>query len=96
MIRDHLVQQEHLLPTTGMLDDATLTLLLHGMLPESLDAAQPLSNGRMIYIPTDGGSRRHVKPTCSKMSDPRIVSVRNAGILGFLPCGRCNKNGSNE
>lgn len=89
-------QEANQLPATGMLDDSTLTLLLWGMLPPELDQAEPFSNGGPIWIPTDGGIRRHAKPACSKMLDPRRVSVRNADRMGMDPCGRCNKNGRNE
>ena len=84
------------LEPTGMLDDNTLTLLLWGMLPEELDRENPFSNGRPIWIPTDGGIRRHVKPTCCSMFDPRLVSVRNADKMDMQPCGRCNRNGEKE
>ena len=89
-------QSSHDLPQTGMLDDDTLTLLLWGMLPEELDVAEPASNGKPIWIPTDGGIRRHAKSTCCDMLDPRRVSVRNADLMNMLPCGRCNRNGKNE
>ena len=89
-------QEANGLPQTSVLDDETLTLLLHGMLPDALDIADPLSNGRPVWIPTDGGIRRHAKSTCSKMSDPRRISVRNAEVLNMQPCGRCNKDGCKE
>ena len=77
------------LPLTGTLDDATLTLLLWGLTPEEMNRAFPDSNPNPVWIPTDGGIRRHKKPECSGMYDPRMVSVRNAEALGFDPCGRC-------
>lgn len=89
-------QEANELTATGMLDDETLTLLLWGMLPEELDRERPFSNGRAVWIPTDGGIRRHVKPSCCSMFDPRLVSVRNAEKMDMQPCGRCNKNGKNE
>lgn len=89
-------QQAHGLPETGVMDDETLTLLLWGKLPQELDEENPLSNGNPVWIPTDGGVRRHVKPTCSRMHDPRRVSVRNAAMMDMQPCGRCNKGGKNE
>lgn len=89
-------QEAHGLPATGVMDDVTLTLLLWGMTPEELDQQDPLSNGNAIWIPTDGGIRRHWKRTCSKMHDPRRVSVRNADLMDMQPCGRCNKNGIHE
>ena len=89
-------QEAHDLPATGMMDDVTLTLLLWGLTPAELDQREPLSNGNAIWIPTDGGIRRHWKSTCSKMFDPRRVSVRNAAFMDMQPCGRCNKNGIKE
>lgn len=89
-------QEAHDLPATGMLDDKTLTLLLWGMLPEELDQRDPFSNGNAIWIPTDGGIRRHWKKSCSKMYDPRLVSVRNAEKMDMQPCGICNRKGRHE
>lgn len=84
-------QEAHALPMTGMLDDNTLTLLLWGMLPEELDKTN--FSGKAVWIPTDGGIRRHIKPCCCKMFDPRCVSIRNAEKMGFNPCGICNRKG---
>ena len=89
-------QEAHSLSPTGTMDDTTLTLLLWGMTPEELDDAEPLSNPRFVWVPTDGGIRRHAKQTCSGMFDPRRVSVRNAELMGMQPCGRCNRNGQHE
>ncbi|MBQ8202344.1 MAG: peptidoglycan-binding protein [Clostridia bacterium] len=89
-------QEANHLPATGTLDDNTLTLLLWGLLPDELDVAEPSSNGRGIWIPTDGGIRRHLKHDCSKMEDPRRVSVRNAELMDMQPCGKCNRNGKKE
>ena len=82
-------QQDNNLDPTGMMDDDTLTLLLHGVLPEKLDITDPYSNCNTIYIPTDGGKKRHSNPECSGMYDPRKVSDRNAEELGFDPCKKC-------
>ena len=82
-------QQDNNLDATGMMDDDTLTLLLHGVLPEQLDTMYPHSNCSTIYIPTDGGKKRHSNPECSGMYDPRKVSDRNAEELGFDPCKKC-------
>ena len=81
------------LPPTGMMDDATLTLLLWGMLPEELDAARPDTSKLRMWIPTDGGIRHHNTPTCSKMYDPRMVTQRNALAMNMLHCGRCKPDG---
>lgn len=86
-------QTKHGLEPTGMMDDETLTLLLWGMLPEALDAAQPFSSTLTVWVPTDGGKRHHDKPTCSGMLDPRLVSQRNALAMEMLHCGRCKPPG---
>lgn len=84
-------QRDHDLEATGMMDDPTLTLLLWGMTPEQLDREKPetVFVCRTVYIPTDGGKKRHLDDTCSRMSDPRKVSERNAERLGFDLCKRC-------
>ena len=84
------LQEEYQLPVTGMLDDETLTLLIFGMLPEELDQADSSSRGDYNWLPTDGGKKRHVNADCSKMYDPRKVSVRNAEALGYTNCKKCN------
>ena len=93
-------QSENGLDCTGVMDDDTLTLLFWGMMPEELDIQQPLRIGDAstypdtVYIPTDGGKKRHAKPTCSGMYDPRKVSIRNATVAEFDPCGKkgCQKD----
>jgi len=89
-------QSAYELPVTGMLDDNTLTLLLWGVSPEELDILEPLTNGRFVWLPTDGGIRRHLKSTCCNMFNPRRVSVRNADLMNFMPCGKCNRGGKKE
>ncbi len=86
-------QEAHGLPLTGVMDDGTLTLLLWGMLPEELDLAQPESSALPMWVPTDGGIRHHDNRTCSNMTDPRLVSQRNALAMGMLHCGRCKPDG---
>ena len=86
-------QQDNGLSPTGMMDDETLTLLLWGMLPEELDAAQPGSSTVVVWIPTDGGIRHHDLETCSGMYDPRLVSQRNALAMNMFHCGRCKPPG---
>lgn len=88
-------QEKHGLSVTGMMDDATLTLLLWGMLPEEVDAVQPGSIGLPVWIPTDGGIRHHDWAGCCNMYDPRLVSHRNAMEMNMLACGRCKPNGDN-
>ena len=64
-------------------------LLRRKAMPEKLDITDPYSNCNTIYIPTDGGKKRHSNPECSGMHDPRKVSDRNAEELGFDPCKKC-------
>ena len=93
-------QYDNGLDCTGMMDDDTLTLLFWGLIPEELDRKRPLKRDDAstypdtVYIPTDGGKKRHAKPTCSGMLDPRKVSIRNATVAGFDPCGKkgCQKD----
>lgn len=86
-------QQENHLPTSGMMDDETLTLLIWGMLPDALDAYDPESSTVIVWVPTDGGLRHHARPDCCQMKDPRMVSQRNALAMDMLRCGRCKPFG---
>lgn len=77
------------LAPTGTMDDDTLTLLVWEMTPEELDAAMPGSDPETVYVPTDGGIKRHKDSKCSDMYDPRKVSARNAEKLGYTKCRKC-------
>ncbi len=81
-------QREAGLEMTGVLDDETLTRLILGRSVAQMDA-QDEALGQCVYIPTDGGKKRHVKATCSGMEDPRKVSARNAQAMGMDACKRC-------
>ena len=74
---------------TGMLDNETLTLLIFYGLPESMYLWNERA-GKLVYIPTDGGIRRHKTPTCCGMLSPRKISVLNAEALLMEPCEHCN------
>ena len=80
-------QTDNKLEPTGQMDDETLTLLLWNMTPEQLDIVNP--NYRTVYIPVNGGKKRHLNPDCSGMDHPRKVSDRNAKALGFEGCKKC-------
>ena len=80
-------QTDNRLEPTGQMDDETLTLLLWNMTPEQLDRTNP--NYRTVYIPVNGGKKRHLNPECSGMDHPRKVSDRNAEALGFDGCKKC-------
>ena len=49
----------------------------------------PQQSGPMVWIPTNGGTKYHSKPSCSSMVDPAHVTLDEAVSLGFTPCGRC-------
>ncbi len=85
------VQEDFGLPLSGLVDDDTLTCLIWGMTAAELNAADPASNAALNWIPTDGGSRMHIKPECCSMIAPRMISIRNALRLGIEPCGICNR-----
>lgn len=86
------LQAAYGLPETGALDDDSLTCLIFGMTADELDKAQPDSNPDEVWVPTNGGKKRHRNSTCSKMISPRKMSVRNAAELGLDPCGKCKPN----
>ena len=88
-------QEDNDLTSTGMLDDDTLTLLIWNMSPDELTTLQPWSIFAPVWIPTDGGIRHHCEGDCCAMYDPRLVSQRNAMVMGFLPCGICHPTGLN-
>lgn len=86
------LQAAYGLPETGTLDDDSLTCLIFGMTADELDKAQPDSNPDEVWVPTNGGKKRHRRSTCSNMISPRKMSVRNAAELGLDPCGKCKPN----
>jgi methylphosphotriester-DNA--protein-cysteine methyltransferase len=44
----------------------------------------------MVWIPTNGGTKYHSKPTCSNMKEPIQVTKDEAIKRGFEPCKRCH------
>lgn len=76
-------QKDHALSQSGMLDDDTLTMLIWGNRMSEEKNAE-------VWVPTDGGKKRHRTPTCSGMYDPRKMSALNAQALGLDACKRCN------
>ena len=43
----------------------------------------------MVWIPTNGGTKYHVRSSCSQMDNPIYVTRSEAINRGFSPCGRC-------
>ena len=74
-------QSIHGLEVTGLMDDETLTMLIWGMDGIPMDAELAV-----VYVPTDGGIKYHNNSECSKMYDPRKMTVCNAEKLGLGEC----------
>ena len=56
----------------------------------SCDAQDPnYVSEELVWIPTNGGTKYHIKASCSKMIDPIQVTKSVAINQGFGPCGRC-------
>lgn len=47
------------------------------------------SQGQMVWIPTNGGTKYHRTSDCSGMINPSHVSIENAQAQGFEPCKKC-------
>ena len=44
---------------------------------------------KLVWIPTNGGTKYHSHSSCSQMIDPEQVTESEAIALGFERCGRC-------
>jgi len=47
------------------------------------------SEGDLVWVPTNGGTKYHSSAGCSKMKDPKQVSKETAEENGYTPCKRC-------
>lgn len=47
------------------------------------------SQGNLVWVPVNGGTKYHRTSTCSNMKDPIQVSKETAQKNGYEPCGRC-------
>lgn len=52
-------------------------------------AAPEQKTERMVWIPTQGGSKYHSNSSCSGMNGPVEVTISEAEARGFEPCGKC-------
>lgn len=52
-------------------------------------AAPQQQTERLVWIPTNGGSKYHSKSSCSGMDGPIQVTISEAEKQGFTPCGKC-------
>lgn len=57
--------------------------------PAPAPAANPDSNSVKVWIPTNGGTKYHSNPNCSKMKNPIEVTKDEAISQGFGACKRC-------
>lgn len=48
------------------------------------------SGERLVWIPTNGGTKYHSDSSCSGMIDPIQVTVGEAQARGFDPCSKCS------
>ena len=53
------------------------------------DTSEQNADEDMVWIPTNGGKRYHIRGSCSNMINPRLVTVEEAQNLGFTPCKKC-------
>lgn len=82
---------EHTPPaSTPTNEKPTNTLEEAPTVQESNNEAGTYHNERMVWIPTNGGNKYHSRPGCSKMKNPKEVSLEQAEKNGYTPCKRCN------
>jgi hypothetical protein len=48
------------------------------------------TEGDLVWIPTNGGTKYHSTSSCSNMKDPMQVTKEHAEANGFTPCKRCH------
>lgn len=47
------------------------------------------TDGNLVWVPTNGGTKYHTHSGCSNMEDPIQVSIETAKRNGYEACGRC-------
>ena len=48
------------------------------------------TDGNLVWVPTNGGTKYHTHSRCSNMEDPIQVSIETAKRNGYEACGRCH------
>lgn len=48
------------------------------------------TDGNLVWVPTNGGTKYHTHSGCSNMEDPIQVSIETAKRNGYEACGRCH------
>ena len=55
---------------------------------QSTTTAKP--NEKTVYVARSGeGTKYHSIPDCSKMTNPREITISEAEALGYTPCQKC-------
>lgn len=49
------------------------------------------TQGNLVWVPTNGGKKYHIGPSCSQMEDPMQVTKEHAEANGYTPCKKCYK-----
>ena len=47
------------------------------------------TEGWLVWVPVNGGTKYHRSSTCSSMKEPMQVTVETAEKNGYTPCKRC-------
>ena len=90
----HCVTGSMVIPITDSSDPAAMVdeiaqLLTGETRAADENTAEQSAGENMVWIPTNGGKRYHIRATCSNMINPRFVTIEEAQNLGFTPCKRC-------
>lgn len=48
------------------------------------------TEGNLVWVPANGGTKYHSRSGCSQMEDPIQVSIETAKAHGYTACGRCH------
>lgn len=82
---------EHTPPAgTPTNEESTNTLEEAPAVQKSNNEAGTYHNERTVWIPTNGGNKYHSRSGCSKMKNPKEISLEQAEKNGYTPCKRCN------
>lgn len=55
----------------------------------SVTVPQAETQGYLVWVPVNGGTKYHTNASCSNMKDPIQVSKETAVANGYEPCKRC-------
>ena len=48
------------------------------------------TEGNLVWVPVNGGTKYHTRSSCSNMNDPMQVSLETALANGYTACKRCH------